>query len=170
MQLLIVPYYILCNTVCISSEVTPYTCSPFSVSVRQIVFHRFIREGYDSVSLCFMNRHFASISGHCFQFKTWCIPCSTAISVYHVFSIIIYAGGHKYGYYQPVYLNFHTWINGLIHTCTHISKFDSEWEVRIRILRKRVRSCIVGTHCRCTLMRTVRIVKNDYLQHCGIWK
>ena len=37
--------------------------------------------------------------------------------------------------------------------------------VRIRILRKRVHSCIVGTQCAFILMRTVRIVKNNYLHH-----
>ena len=39
-------------------------------------------------------------------------------------------------------------------------------EVIIRILRKRVHSCIVGTHCTFILMRTVRIVKINYLHHC----
>ena len=42
---------------------------------------------------------------------------------------------------------------------------DSRWVVRIRILRKRVHSCIVGTQCAFILMRTVRIVKNNYLHH-----
>ena len=40
--------------------------------------------------------------------------------------------------------------------------------VKIRILRKRVPSCIVGTHCTFILMRTVRIVKNNYLLPCII--
>ena len=32
-----------------------------------------------------LDMHDASISGHWFQFKTYCIPCSTATPVYHVF-------------------------------------------------------------------------------------
>ena len=70
MQLLIVPHYISCNILCIISSYT-IILSFSSVSRQTNCLSKVCSRSLMIVChFGLLNRHFASISGHCFQFKT----------------------------------------------------------------------------------------------------